>query len=36
LSLDQESQRVVSALHQVNLEIVTYVYTAGQKKKKGK
>jgi len=36
LSLDQESQRVVSSLHQVNLEIVTYVYTAGQKKKKGK
>lgn len=33
LSLDPESQRVVSALHQVNLEIVTYVYTAGQKRK---
>jgi hypothetical protein len=33
LTLDAESARVVAALHQVNMEIVTYVYTAGQKKK---
>jgi Tfp pilus assembly protein PilO len=33
LSLDPESKRVVSAPHTVNLEIVSYVYTAGQKPK---
>lgn len=32
LSLEKDSQRVVAALHQVNMEIVTYVYTAGKKK----
>ena len=33
LSLDPGSNRVVSTRHSVNLEIVTYVYTAGQKRR---
>jgi len=33
LSLNAETSRPTAALHQVNMEIVTYVYTAGQKKK---
>jgi len=34
VSLDVQSQRVVAGLHQVNMDIVTYVYTGSQKKKK--
>jgi len=33
VTLDTPNQRVVAGLHQVNLDIVTYVYTGSQKKK---
>ena len=33
VSLDTANQRVVAGLHQVNLDIVTYVYTGSNKKK---